>query len=220
MIQNRNKKFICGAFILLFCLVLPVKAQISPGVLIGGSYSALSQKMDGVSQSGACFGYNIGGFVDIPFYQRLSFRPELMFASQGGNFFTQRYENEMDCNSLERVKIKNRIYSFQIPFYITYTFPVSDMNVSLLAGPALDITIAGTKSYGDCSKTLKIGSTMEDDIRPFSGAVSVGMSAEYKNLFFQISTFCGFTDRLSYQYNDESDLFQNNVYFSIGYFLR
>ena len=92
------KKIVCIVFLTML-MVVPVMAQVTFGARVGGAYSCLVQKVEGMYEAGARFGFSVAGLVDIPLYKRLSLRPEVAFVHQGGSFISN-YQVDGAKNSL------------------------------------------------------------------------------------------------------------------------
>ena len=92
-------KKLIGIVFLTMMMAVPVMAQTTFGVRVGGAYSCLVQKVEGLYESGARFGFSVAGLVDIPLYKRLSLRPEIAFTNQGGSYISN-FEVDGARNSL------------------------------------------------------------------------------------------------------------------------
>ena len=206
-----------GSLLLLLLLTLTAKAQVRYGLRTGIGYSSFIYKMEGQYQSGARFGYGSAFVLDIPLKNKLSLRPELIYHNQGGNFYTQKYATEA---YLKPDLVKSHFHSLQLPINLAYNIPLSDIQLTLMAGPAIDYSFAGNISYDGSDRSVSFGTEESNDYKPFDLAVNIGFAAEYKHLFFQISSAFGVLDRKSTPYKEESAVLQNNVSFSLGYFFH
>ena len=215
--MNREHKNKLIGFCLLLLLSVSATAQVRFGVRTGGSYSSLSYKMEGMYHSGSHFGYNVGLLCDLPLKKNFSFRPELLFLNQGGNYRTRRYEKE---NGLNIPLVKTSYYSVQMQSNFAYNILLSDMNLSFMVGPAVDYSLWGEMTSQGTHHALLIGTKETEDYVPVNLSVNVGLAAEYNNLFFQVNAMLGLTDRQAVRLEGESAVLQNNVNFSIGYFFH
>lgn len=201
---------------LLAIVVTTLQAQVDFGVRFGVSYSALTQRIDEGYVSGGKAGFSIAGLADIPIYKGLSFRPEVAYLHQGGNYYSQPVLSEMAAYN------KYKYYSIQIPLDLAYTFNVSDIRLSVYAGPALDFSLFGKMKTrdNDIESNIQFGAEKEKNLRTFDLGVKVGLAVEYSKFFFSIDAICGTLDRRSVKRDGESKLLQNNITFSLGYFFR
>lgn len=70
------------------------------------------------------------------------------------------------------------------------------------------------------STNIDFGSKKEPNLKSFDLGVNVGMGVEYSRFFFAINSITGTLDRRAVKREGESNIFQNNVTFSLGYFFR
>lgn len=203
---------ISSLLLLLFLAVTPSYSQITYGVRAGMSYSALIQNLETENKVGARAGFSVGGIMDVPFYRRFSFRPEVSFVNQGGSFYS-RIDNEMST-----VKNKYNYYSIQVPLNIAYNIPISGVRMSVMLGPAVDYSLFGTHTYEGEKKDLSFNKDEVGQLKKWDVGVNMGLAVKYEQLFFSINALCGAIDRRQIKREGESRLFQNNVTFSFGYF--
>lgn len=195
-------------------LVVPATAKITWGVRAGGAYSALIQKVNDAYESGARFGFSLATLTDIPLKGRWSLRPEVAFVNQGGNYYSAPGMAEMSLYN------KCWYYSLQIPVNMAYTIPVSDIDMTIYAGPVFDWSLFGKMDSRDNNPDLHFGVTEEKDLKPCDLGVSVGLAVEYNRFFFSVGGVLGTIDRRAVKRDGETSVFQNNVTFSLGYFFR
>ncbi len=206
--------------LLIACLLSLVgysaQAQVDFGARFGVSYTALTQRINEGYVSGGKAGFSIAGLADIPLYKDLSFRPEVAFMHQGGNYYSQPVFSEMAAYN------KYRYYSIQVPLDLAYTFHIEDIHLTVFAGPALDFSLFGKMktSNNETEANIQFGAEKEKNLRTFDLGVKVGLAVEYNRFFFAIDAICGTLDRRPTKRDGESKLLQNNVTFSLGYFFR
>lgn len=210
------KRYYC-IIALVILSILPSYAQVDFGVRAGGAYSSLIQRVQDEYMSGGRFGWSIAGLMDVHLYKGLSFRPEVGFVNQGGSYYSQ-YNNPLTSESHN----KYSYYSIQVPLNLAYTFHITDIRLSVFAGPALDFSLFGKmRTHGTQPSTnIDFGSKEEPNLKTFDLGVNIGMSVEYSRFFFAINSVTGTLDRRSAKREGESNVFQNNVTFSLGYFFR
>ena len=108
----------------------------------------------------------------------------------------------------------------QIPVNMAYTIPVSDIDMTIYAGPVFDWSLFGKMDSRDNNPDLHFGVTEEKDLKPCDLGVSVGLAVEYNRFFFSVGGVLGTIDRRAVKRDGETSVFQNNVTFSLGYFFR
>lgn len=200
--------------ILVMMAFVPVMAKITLGVRAGGAYSSLIQKVNDTYKSGARFGFSLAGLAEIPLHNRWSFRPEIAFVNQGGNYFSANEVGEMALHN------KCKYYSLQVPVNVAYTIPISDINLSLFAGPVFDWSLFGKMSSRKTRPDLHFGMSEEKDLKPCDLGVNLGLAVEYNRFFFSVSALTGTIDRRAVKREGETSVFQNNVTLSLGYYFR
>ncbi len=203
---------ISSLLLLLFLTVTPSYSQITYGVRGGLSYSALIQNLETENKVGARAGFSVGGLMDVPFYRRFSFRPEVSFVNQGGSFYS-RIDNEITT-----VKNKYNYYSIQVPLNIAYNIPISGVRMSVMLGPAVDYALFGIHTYEGEKANLSFDKKEVGELKKWDMGVNMGLAVKYEQVFFSINALCGVLDRRQVKRDGESRLFQNNVTFSFGYF--
>lgn len=202
--------------VMMMLAVSSALAQVEFGVRAGGAYSSLIQRIDRDYDSGGRFGFSVAGLMEVPVYRGLSFRPEVGFVHQGGDYYSQYSPVGMEAHN------KYAYYSIQIPLNLAYTFNLSDVRLAIFAGPTLDFSLFGKmKTQGtEVSSDIDFGSEKEPNLRTFDFGINVGMNVEYNRFFFAISNLTGLLDRRTVKREGETILFQNNVTFSLGYIFR
>lgn len=200
----------------LLASIVSVFAQVEFGVRLGGAYSSLVQRLDKTYESGGRIGFSVAGLMQLPIYKGLSFVPEVGLIYQGGDYYSYPTDEGMTTHNMYKY------YSLQVPLDLAYTFNISDVRLSVFAGPTLDVSLAGkmkTEETG-VESDIEFGKKEEPNLRTIDLGINVGLSVEYNRFFFSINNVAGVLDRRTVKRKDESMLFQNNVTFSVGYFFR
>ena len=200
----------------LLASIVSVFAQVEFGVRLGGAYSSLVQRLDKTYESGGRIGFSVAGLMQLPIYKGLSFVPEVGLIYQGGDYYSYPIDEGMTTHNMYKY------YSLQVPLDLAYTFNISDVRLSVFAGPTLDVSLAGkmkTEETG-VESDIEFGKKEEPNLRTIDLGINVGLSVEYSRFFFSINNVAGVLDRRTVKRKDESMLFQNNVTFSVGYFFR
>ena len=195
-------------------LSFPAGAQVVLGVRAGAGSSALIQKVEGMYKSGARFGFSVAGLAEIPLHNKFSLRTELGFVNQGGNFYS-------DQSLVGMAKYnKCNYYSIHVPVDAAFSFHISDVIMTVQAGPALDWSLFGKLKTENTDVDLKFGTSEEKDLKTFDLCANLGLAVEYNKMFFSIVTDLGTLDRRSTKRSGETSVYQNNVTFSLGYYFR
>ena len=210
--MNYMKKIL---FVLLIALLsTPAMGQISLGMKGGLAYSSLAQRIDNVNEAGARLGFSVGGLANIPFYNRFSVQPELIFINQGGSFYSR-----VD-DSFSSIRSNYNYYSLQIPVNMAYTILVSDVNMKILFGPSVDYSLTGKRTIKGVQNDIGFGEREIGDFKSWDLGINIGFEAGYQKVFFSINTLFGVLDRRTVKHTGESSIYQNNVTFSLGYYFR
>ena len=212
MYMRRTVIFALG----LLASIVSVFAQVEFGVRLGGAYSSLVQRLDKTYESGGRIGFSVAGLMQLPIYKGLSFVPEVGLIYQGGDYYSYPTDEGMTTHNMYKY------YSLQVPLDLAYTFNISDVRLSVFAGPTLDVSLAGKMKTEetDVESDIEFGKKEEPNLRTIDLGINVGLSVEYSRFFFSINNVAGVLDRRTVKRKDESMLFQNNVTFSVGYFFR
>ncbi|MDR0538251.1 MAG: PorT family protein [Tannerellaceae bacterium] len=189
-------------------------SQLSWGVRTGLSHTSMVQQMDLYYRSGWKIGGSVAGLLDIPFYRRFSFRPEVALVYQGGNFVSGVDDDESYAwlNNFKG-------YSLQPSFNLAYNIPISGVKLIIFLGPAFDFHFKD-RLVVEQSDTEASSSDEQALVKAFDFAVNSGISVEFKGAFFQIASLSGIIDRRERTLGNDSPVYQNNITFSLGYFFR
>jgi hypothetical protein len=193
-------------------LSLPAYSRIYFGTRAGISHTSLVQKRDLDYRSGWKIGGSVAGLMDIPVYERFSFRPELAFVYQGGSFVSGS-----DVENTYKWDNNFKGYSLQPSFNLAFNIPISDVKMTIFLGPALDFHLNDRLTV---KQNADDNDRLDQWIKKFDFSINSGISVEYKGAFFQISSLSGLTDRRTVKVENESPVYQNNLTFSLGYFFR
>jgi hypothetical protein len=191
---------------------IPVAAKVYWGIRAGVAHSSLVQKIDLDYWSGSCLGYSAGVLMDVPFYERFSFRPEVAIAYEGGSFHAEQAGESF------RLRHGLRNYSLQPSFNVAFNIPIAGVKMAVYGGPACDFRLwnkISTEKVGE-EPTL----VTEKETRPFDLGINAGISVEYKGVFFSINTLAGTLYRQAKKTKEEPSVYQNNLTFSLGYIFR
>jgi hypothetical protein len=184
-----------------------VKAQVTLGLRAGVSYASLTQIVEEEVTYGGRVGFSIAGLMDIPLSRRFSLRPELAVMNLGGAYYIEYAVDNHPRLEIERRKCN--YYAIQVPVNFVYKIPVNDWQFGVYGGPSVSIS----------TQVREKGILEEEErkFRPFDIGAGVGLYVQHRKVFFSIYSHTGFLDRQTRKQPNESQLYQNNVTFSFGY---
>ncbi|MDR1896798.1 MAG: PorT family protein [Prevotellaceae bacterium] len=197
------KKWMFTGFIIMFSSA--VNAQITFGIRAGISYASLTQIIEEQVTYGGRVGFSVAGLMDIPLSRKFSLRPELSFASLGGAYYLEYMAENPIHFRVEQNEYN--YYSIQVPIHLAYKIMVNDWRFGVYGGPSVSVSTQ--------IREEKVPD--ERKFRPFDIGSGMGFYVECRKVFFSIYTYTGFIDRQTRKQANESQLYQNNVTFSFGY---
>jgi hypothetical protein len=197
------KKWIFLEIIVLFSS--GVEARVGFGVRGGISYASLTQIVDEQVTYGDRLGFCVAGLMDIPFSRKCALRPELVILNLGGAYNVEYLVEEQPYLKIER--IESSYYSLQIPLNFTYKILANNWQFGVYGGPSMSVSTPVRE------KVLP----EERKFRPFDIGVGVGFYVQHRRVFTSIYTHSGLIDRQTRKQSHESQLYQNSVVFSLGY---
>jgi hypothetical protein len=185
-----------------------VEAQVTFGGRAGVSYASLTQIVDEEITYGGHVGFSVAGLMDIPLSPKFSLRPELAFVNLGGTYYIEYVSDRRPYLDMERRKCN--YYSIQVPVNFTYKIHLNNWRFGVYGGPSVSVsTQVREKGFQD-----------EREFRPVDIGAGAGLYVQHRQVFCSIYTHTGFLDRQTRKQPNESQLYQNNVTLSFGYWFR
>ncbi|MDR1676614.1 MAG: PorT family protein [Tannerella sp.] len=197
------EKWICLGIMVLFSF--GVEARVGFGIRAGVSYASLTQIVDEEVTYGDRLGFCAAGLMDIPLSRKFSLRPELVILNLGGAYDVEYLVEEQPYLRIER--IKSSYYALQMPLNLTYKILVNNWQFGVYGGPSVSVSTPVRE------KVLP----EERKFRPFDVGMGVGFYVQHRRVFTSIYTHSGLVDRQTRKQSHESQLYQNSVVFSFGY---
>jgi len=168
-----------------------IQAQtITTGVKVGIDFSSLPNAGAVIDQivkqpsteTSSKVGALFGGFVTVPFWNRLALQPELQFVMKGTKL------NEAAAGGTVSASVRY----LEFPVLLRYTMPVGEQTAYLLVGPAFGVK-AGTSAQLDGPNGT---SDVEIDpaIRTFDAGLAFAGGLEYRRYFFELRYTQGLID--------------------------
>lgn len=179
--------------ILLTSLSLSAQKSIGFGVKAGANFSKLSG--DFLINSTARTGFHIGGFVDIPFTDKLSFKGELLYSQRGNTFKGPIFVNSSPnapATSLDS-KITQKLDYLSVPLLASIKVIPS---LSFEVGPQLGLLVSNTlTSEVSENDFFEDGEGTAGNYNDFDVALSGGATFMLESgLLFQARYVFGITD--------------------------
>ena len=188
-------------------LVGGMKAQVTFGIRAGISYASLTQMIEEEVKYGGRIGFSMAGLTDIPLSSRFSLRPEIALVNLGGTYY-MLYRTD---KQIEMERHKSNYYSIQAPINVVYKIFSKDWQFGVYGGPSIAVSTQVRE------KTLR---EEERTFRPFDVGTGIGFYVQLRRVFSSIYMHTGILDRQTRKSSGESQLYQNNVVFSLGYWFR
>jgi hypothetical protein len=179
------------AVALFVCCASTIQAQtITTGVKVGIDFSSLPNSGEVIDQivkqpsteTSSKIGALFGGFVTVPFSNRLALQPELQFVVKGTKL------NE----AANAGTVSASIRYLEFPVLLRYTIPAGEQTAYVMVGPAFAVK-AGTSAQLDApSGTSDVA--IDPAIRTFDAGLAFAGGLEYRRYFFELRYTQGLTD--------------------------
>jgi hypothetical protein len=183
-------------------------AQVAFGVRAGGTYASLTQIVEEKVTYGGQLGFSVAGLIDIPVAPKFSVRPELALVNLGGAYYVEYRDDKQPQFDVERRK--SNYYSLQIPVNFVYKIPVNDWQFCVYGGPSVSVSTQVREKEFDGERKF----------RSFDCGAGAGFSVRLQHVFSSVYMHSGFIDRRIRKESHESQLYQNSVTLSLGYWFR
>lgn len=190
----------------MLCLLswsMSMEAKVTWGVRAGLSYSSLTQIINEEITYGGRLGFNVAGLAEIPLSRKFSILPEVAFLNQGGAY---DYIYTVD-NKAEKGRHSCNYYSLQVPVNLAYKFYFGEWQMGVLAGPFLSLSTPEREAHDWKSREFRV----------FDVGAGAGLSLELRGVYFSVYASTGFINKLRDKQPQESNIYQNNLTFSFGY---
>jgi outer membrane protein with beta-barrel domain len=175
---------------LFLCSAPMIQAQtMTTGLKVGIDFSSLPNAGAVIDQivkqpsteTSAKTGALFGGFVTVPFWNRLSVQPELQFVMKGVKL------NEAGGGTLTA-----GLRYLEFPVLLRYTVPVGEHTGYVLLGPTFGVK-AGTSAHLDSpSQTADVN--IDSAIRTFDGGLAFAGGFDYQRYFVELRYTQGLND--------------------------
>ena len=145
------KKIVCFVAAAIMALTVNAGKPFGTGITVGAGYAMLHETCDvsGIDAANL-HGFYLGGAYAYHFTNEMAIEPGLNFV------FGMKSKDE------DGVKNKSTLLNVAIPVNFTYSFDLGDAQLTLLAGPTLDLGILA-KSKVEYAGTSTSGSMFDGD---------------------------------------------------------
>ena len=176
-------KILLSAIVLL--LSVSANSQVQWGVFAGPQVTGVRYIIsDKKQQSSLKFGVNTGLQLKIPFEQRLSFAPSIMYNLRGYKVKFNRPSFPPDSTAIDN---STRFHTVELGFLLQHDFTLEDGHYFIRFGPSLDFPLFGHEKFNTKMNT-KVDRPMKfsfADYGHYLASVIVQFGYEAKNgLFF------------------------------------
>jgi hypothetical protein len=168
-----------------------ISAQtISTGVKVGIDFSSMPNAGEVIDQvvrqpsteTSSKVGALFGGFVTVPFWNRLAVQPELQFVMKGVNL------NEAAGGGT----LSARVRYLEFPVLLRYSVPVGEHNGYVLVGPTFGVKAGTSAELDGPSQTSDVN--IDSAIRTFDGGLAFAGGVEYGRYVFEVRFTQGLND--------------------------
>ena len=198
---------------LFVCSAPVIQAQtISVGVKVGIDFSSLPNAGEVIDQvvkqpsteTSSKVGALFGGFVTVPFWNRLALQPELQFVMKGAKL------NEGGSGGTVTASIRY----LEFPVLLRYAVPVGEHSGYVLIGPAFGVK-AGSSAHLDGS-SQSADFDIDPAIRTFDAGLAFAAGLDYRRYFFELRYTQGLTDVAADAYPHADSVKNRNIAIAAG----
>jgi Outer membrane protein beta-barrel domain len=175
----------------LVCGAQMLQAQtITTGVKVGIDFSSLPNAggvIDQIvkqpsSETSSKVGALFGGFVTVPFWNRLAVQPELQFVMKGTKL------NEAAGGGTVTASVRY----LEFPVLLRYTVPVGEHTGYVLVGPTFGVKAATSAKLEGPNQSADIG--IDTAIRTFDAGLAFAGGLDYRRYFVELRYTQGLND--------------------------
>jgi hypothetical protein len=178
------------AALLVFGASTSQAQTITTGVRVGIDFSSLPNAGAVIDQivkqpsteTSSKVGGLLGGFVTVPFWNRLALQPELQFVVKGTKL------NE----AANAGTVSASVRYLEFPVLLRYTVPVGDQTAYVLVGPAFGVKAGTSAQLDGPNGTSDVN--IDPAIRTFDAGLAFAGGLEYGRYFFELRYTQGLTD--------------------------
>ena len=180
-------------------------AQLTGGIKAGINVAQLFAEAQGESETtDMVVGFQLGGYLNHSFSEKIVFQPELIFSRVGGK------DSEYDPDLQDEIGVQFKFDYLAIPLNIK--FKIND-NFGILAGPQVGY-LAGAKTKIDLFGT-SVTVDVKDQFKALDLGANLGLSYTINKIGIDLRYFLGFSNIADIDDPDVSDATIKNRTFSL-----
>lgn len=189
--------------LILILFTVQVNAQLQVGGVLFVNLSSISVDPEPSDEEyKSRVGIGIGGVLDAPITENLSFRTEPMFLQKGG-----KVEEDGDDATFN-------IAYFEIPLMLKYAFEAGEIMPYVLAGPSIGLLTTAKAEFDGFENDIKDETAGTDFSVTFGGGITIPMST--MNFFGEIRYDLGFTNVNEDEGSNESEVKNRGLKIGVG----
>jgi hypothetical protein len=197
--------------LLLFGATMVQAQAITTGVKLGIDFSSLPNAGEVIDQivkqpsteTSSKVGALFGGFVTVPFWNRLSVQPELQFVMKGVKL------NEAGGGTLTA-----SLRYLEFPVLLRYAVPVGEHTGYVLFGPTFGVKASTSAHLDSPSQTADVN--IDSAIRTFDGGLAFAGGVDYQRYFFELRYTQGLNDVAAEVFPHADSVKNRNIAISAG----
>jgi hypothetical protein len=200
------KKTLLSFTLILFCCAV-ASAQFTGGIKGGLNLATLGGDADGAKMRPSI---HLGGYINYPMSDVLSFQPELLFTSVGAKFKESESTDDGFGNTID-ISYKNTTILNYISFPLMFKYKAGTVNLE--AGPQLGFFMGGkakqkmTATYMGETMSESESTDIDEGVNALDLGLNLGLSMDFDKLTAGLRYSAGLAN-----VNDEgSDKITNNV---------
>ena len=186
----RIRVLMVAAALFVFSAPMLQAQTITTGVKVGIDFSSLPNVgvvIDQIvkqpsTETSSKVGGLFGGFVTVPFWNRLAVQPELQFVMKGAKL------NEAASGGMVTASIRY----LEFPVLLRYTVPVGEHTGYVLVGPTFGVKAGTSAKLEGPSQTADVN--IDTAIRTFDAGLAFAGGLDYQRYFVELRYTQGLND--------------------------
>ena len=138
---------------IIFCITVNVNSQVQLGLFGGPQATTVHYVINGNKQDhGFKYGINLGAGLKVPFENRLSFVPSVMYNLRGYKVDFSSPSYPPDTFAIDN---NTSFHTVELAFLLQHDFKTEAGHWFLKIGPSLDFALFGKETYHTSTSTIK-----------------------------------------------------------------
>jgi hypothetical protein len=184
---------------------------ITTGLKIGIDFSSLPNSGAVIDQivkqpsteTSSKVGVLFGGFVTVPFWNRLAVQPELQFVMKGTKL------NEAGGGT-----VTAGVRYLEFPVLLRYSIPVGERSGYVLIGPTFGVKAGSSAKLEGTSQTADVD--IDSAIRTFDGGLAFAGGLDYRSYFVELRYTQGLNDIAADIFPHTESVKNRNIAIAVG----